>query len=338
MDIQLQVRGRIIGGWETARIMRAIDQLASSFELSIAHLEMPLPFAIGEAVELMIGSETVLTGHLEMLEVVHHSAERRVHIKGRSACGDLIDGSMIPPLNWRQQTLPQVLGEICAPYGITIEDQVGIITVGDFNAVPGERVFDVIDRFCRQYAVWPTSDGKDTLILKRFNFPLWRPIQVTREQIKSARSCLDTRERFAAYHCLSQFEDHASPQPQVDIVAETADAAIARHRPHLLYAEQSSTLQQVQDRALWEANIRAARSQQVMLEVGEWQAQKQLWAPGYLVQVDDDWIGVKGALLIAGVEYRRDENGSTTLLRLVPPGVFDLAPPAPFADFFPDYA
>ena len=101
-----------------------------------------------------------------------------------------------------------------------------------------------------------------------------------------------------------------------------------RHRPLVLLAEQGLSLQDAQDRVRWEAAVRRGRSREIDVTVHGWREKRAgpLWAPGRIVPLHDDWLGIDQDLLITSVEQRIDSGGTITSLTLMPESAFDPEP------------
>jgi len=100
-----------------------------------------------------------------------------------------------------------------------------------------------------------------------------------------------------------------------------------RFRPLLLVADGGESRAELQDRARWEARVRAARARRVTVTVQGWRdSDGGLWAPGDRVRVRDEWLGVDAELVVAGVTMTLDEGGRRTVLSLVRADAFNLRP------------
>ena len=121
------------------------------------------------------------------------------------------------------------------------------------------------------------------------------------------------------------FELHRFRQVFID------DRRVTRHRPLVVLAESQSGEGGLKDRAAWERNVRAGRSQRLSITVQGWrQDDGALWEPNMLVRVDDRRLHVSDELLIAAVTLSRGRQGTVTELELTLPGAFDVLelPPA----------
>ncbi len=96
----LRVNGRDWGGWTSVRISAGIDRIARDFNVSITRQwpggeDVP-PVKNGDAVEVLIGDDLVITGWVEALPLRYDAQTIMTGIVGRSKTADLIDCSASP--------------------------------------------------------------------------------------------------------------------------------------------------------------------------------------------------------------------------------------------------
>ena len=145
--------------------------------------------------------------------------------------------------------------------------------------------------------------------------------------ILSASGTASWLARFSDYTLLGQQAGGSGgfTAEQVAHVSATArDGGVDRHRPLTIIGEQSQDEDEAQARIQWEANVRAARSRTVRITVQGWREvpDGDLWAPGRLVFVADDWLGVVQELLVASTSQSLSAGGTLTTMDLVPQDAF----------------
>ena len=112
---------------------------------------------------------------------------------------------------------------------------------------------------------------------------------------------------------------------QVAHVSATArDGGVDRHRPLTTIGEQSLDNDEAAARIEWESNVRAARARSVRITVQGWREvpEGDLWAPGRLVFVADEWLGIAQELLVSSTAQSLSSDGTLTTLDLVPQDAF----------------
>ena len=184
-------------------------------------------------------------------------------------------------------------------------------------------------------AVLATSDGRGGLNIIRAGTSQASVALRRGENILEASGRLSHRDRYSQYIVKGQqpsFSDLIPPEQLAQIRGEATDPGTRRYRPLQIIAEQSVDGASAQDRAIWEANVRAARSRQVTVTVQGWRERPDgpLWSPNRLVRLSDDWLAIDQEMLITGLTFSKGDQGTRTELSLVPPGAFELkAEPEP---------
>ena len=76
----------------------------------------------------------------------------------------------------------------------------------------------------------------------------------------------------------------------------------------------------------WEAVVRSARSRRVSITVRGWRetpdSASELWMPGRVVRITDQWLALDRELLLSTVEYSISAVGTTSRLTLLPENAF----------------
>ena len=107
--------------------------------------------------------------------------------------------------------------------------------------------------------------------------------------------------------------------------AKASDLGVTRHRPMLIVNSEQSTQASLEERARWEATVRAGRSEEVQVEVRGWRADNgALFALGELVPVRAPILGVEDELLVKALRHSDGDQGMRTLITLCPPEAFSL--------------
>lgn len=92
------------------------------------------------------------------------------------------------------------------------------------------------------------------------------------------------------------------------------DSAVKRRRPLILAHEGETTLDRMKKRATWTARRAAGNSITAQIPVTGWRdANGEIWQPNWLVQVEDDWLGIEGLMIIKSVTFEQGEMTMATL-------------------------
>lgn len=333
-EITLTIGSRIFGGWEAMEVRRSIETVAGTFNLTVSERypgqQKVLAINPGDACRVSLDGDTVITGWIDEVRPSYTDSDHSFSISGRDKTGDLVDCSAVnEPGQWRGQKLERIAQALARPFGITVQTETGTgAPFKSFSIDQGETVFEAIERLCRMRAVLPTSSPQGNLVLTRAGSGRAATRLVKGDNILAASGSFSHLDRFQSYQVKAQQpgNDLVDAETIAQVRGEAIDRAVRRHRPMLLLAEQAGDASDAKDRAVWEANVRAARARRANVTVQGWREVPggRLWTPNRLVEIADDWLSVHQEMLITTVEYRISEQGTTTRLELMPPGAFDL--------------
>ena len=292
----------------------------------------------GNACRVQLEDETVLQGWVDAVNVNYDSGSHTIAVRGRDATGDLVDCSAATkPGEWKNERLENIATALCAPFDINVSREIDTgAPFARFRIEEGESVFEAIERACRFRAVLPLSDGKGGLILggptrSRTSVRLERGVNIL-----SASGTASWMARFSDYKLLGQQAGGEGgggmfggtsgiTAEQVAHVSATArDGGVNRHRPLTIIGEQSLDEDEAKARIQWEANVRSARARSVRITTQGWREvpDGDLWEPGRLVFVADEWLGIAQELLVSSTSQSLSEGGTTTTMELVPQDAF----------------
>lgn len=344
-DLSLTISGRRYGGWEKARVQRAINQLAGSFSLTLSDRWPGQPqrqaLKRGAPCLLEVGGQALITGYLDEVSISYAAESHTISAQGRGKTADLVDCCHDgQECQWKDQDLLQLAQLLCRPFDIEVLAEV---EVGDpFPTVSygqGDTIFSLLARLAQQRGLLLTSDGQGRLVITAAARERLPGALCLGQNIISGQMRVSERERFSHYIVKGQgqtsggvadslFED--DPKEAMSPQGQASDPGVTRHRPLVILADTAENTGSFERRARWEAVTRAGRSQSVSYTVAGWGPEPgTLWQPNRLVKVQDDYLGLDQDLLVEQVEYSLDENGAQSRLTLVPP---DAYAPKPAAD------
>lgn len=329
----LKINGEIYGGWTGFRFDASMCQAARAFEFKLTEKwpgrKENWRIREGDACTIELDGEKVLTGWVDVFNPDYGPDAHGVRVTGRSKTCDLVDCSaMVPGGQFKGYTVDAIARTLAATVGLGDIKVIAKAPVGDALADvqinPGETCFELIDRLCRLRALLACDDADGNLVLTRAGAGGFGRRGALRRgvNIHSAGATLSQDRRFSDYYVRGQqtgtdnlFGTEASG-PQ----AHVKDAAVKRKRPKLVIAENQGTIADFQQRAQWEQRFGAAESVRATHRATDWRdADGGLWLPGYLVPVDDDWLGISQDLLIETASFVKDEQGTGVELTLLPP-------------------
>lgn len=333
MNALLKVNGQKYVGWKRMSLSESLEQVFKSFEFTMADRwpgqEINLPLRPGLACEVVLEGERVLTGYIDNAEPDIDAENHEVTISGRDKTQDLVDCSVIYKSGeWNNVTLAQLAKTVCEPFGITVVDIANANKV--FKKVSlqtSETAFELLERLARQRAVLLNSDSAGNLLILRPEPTLYSTQLVEGENILSLSGRFSAQERYSLYVAKGQHfgDDNLNGENAASPSAKTTDSSL-RYRPLEILAEDNATAASLQDRIQWEKAVRNARSSEIQVTVQGWKTGGSLWQTGRLIQVVCPSCDINEQLLISGVNFQQDEQGSRTTLTLTGKNAYNPEP------------
>ena len=339
-EATLTVAGRVHRGWKEARVVRSLERLAGSFELTLTDRwtagDAPTVIVPGQACSLSLAGVPVITGYVDEVRPAISATAHEIRVSGRDVAGDLVDCAPdYRPGEWRGLDLARLVEALAAPFGIPVRvlaDTGAPIEV--FRAEQGETAWEAIERAARLRSVLVTSDGLGGLDL--ISPPGARADVGLRlgENLVSAAGVYSAMERYSQYTVKAQQEssDFLSEESAAYVVGRASDAGVGRARPMTRVLEAPGDTATAQRRAEWEARVRRARSRRAVVTVQGWRQRGEtgpLWAPNQLADVYVPDLGIDRDLVISEAEYSKGARGTTTRLTLMDPAAFRPEPARP---------
>ena len=341
-DVQLKIADKLYGGWLSISIQRSIEQLAGQFSLGVTERwsgqSTPWPIRPGDACEVQIDGESVITGYVDDVEIAYDAGSHSMSVSGRDRTGDLVDCSApIKNSSWRNKTLLGVAEILCKPFGIAVRAETDVgKEFPVFRANPGDSVFTRLDVGAQARGVLLVTDGKGNLVITRASNERIPATLRLGENVLSCATGFSHKDRHSTYTVTGQCESgktilRFSPDlmiaPDLHITCQEDDKLIRRHRPLIIAQSSLDNIADACRRAKWEQSVRFGRSQTLRYIVQGWQySPGQLWPINRLVSVQDNLLGIDDDRLIAGVSFTLDDGGMRTELTLVPPEAFAILP------------
>lgn len=326
-------------GWTSVGVTRSLEAAVASFALSLTESWPGAVDPVGVKptmpCEVLIGSDRVIAGYVDRVEVSHDKASHEITITGRSKTQDLVDCSVIMG-NGEQllnQTILQIAQVLAAPYGVDVVAEVPLTDkIKRFAPETGEAVFEAVERLARDAQVLITDDADGRMVLTQAGATGTAGALSHPGNVISARGSFDASSRFSWYCLKGQRagDDYSFGVDAAQAVAVLSDDDVIRRRVLVLRGDRAMDAASCKRRATWEAVTRAGRSVAVEVIVAGWRdVDGALWATNRLVPVVDDVIGVDATLLIVSVAFSIDRDGGlVTTLTLAPPGGYEPEPPA----------
>ena len=341
-DLVLNVNGQNYRGWQQIHVRRSIEQLTGRFDLTVSDRwaidAQPWTITMGDACTLTLDGERVISGYVDDTLPQFDAQQHQIQVIGRDKTADLVDCSAVWKTGqWNERTLLQIATDLATPFGLTVSASADVgAPFKSFTLAQGESGFEAIERAARMRGLLLTSDADGNLMLGRAGTERVATALVQGKNIKAARGRFSLRDRYSDYRVKgSQPADNwtSAEQAAAPVSEPICDPAVGRHRPLVIIAESAGDNAALTERAIWEAAVRMGRSARAVVTVSGWSHTAGLWQPNRIVPVDCPYLGLQGDMLIAAVDYDRDQDGTRAELELVRPEAFELrAVPEPQED------
>ena len=343
-DLTLEVDGVVYTGFKTARYSRSIENLSGQFSfVATAEGMMHAPFRANAQARILMGDVALITGYVETMDISYSDSNHEIRVSGRDKTADIVDSSLRGNVDFKApislETIIRNVLELLEIEDIEVRNLVddledfaqGEIAVGKV----GENAFQFLEKHARKRGVLITSNGEGDIIIARAGIARLRgalihQVQGRNNNVKTASVSLDFTERFNKYVVKSQGNPAlagilgAVGQDGSDFESaqgEATDSDIRASRYLEINAEGLSNGETATQRAMWEANVRRARSQVYSCELTSLFADENrtyIFVPNTLIQVQDDFANIRAIMLIRSVNYEIDaDSGTTVNLELV---------------------
>lgn len=322
-EITVSINGTAYAGWKAASVSRSLDAVCGEFNVSLMDkwniLAEPMRIRPGDACQVLIGGEPVITGYIDAVSPAISAGDHSVAISGRDKTCDLVDCSaMIESYETIGLDLAALARLICASLddiSVKVETDVGP-PFERFAVQPGETAFACLDRAAKLRGVLLTTDGEGSLVLSaKGSFADSGDALVYGRNIKSATANFDWRNRFQTYRVNGQMPafDDGLDDPRHDEIGEARDVNVMRKRPLILTAEAWSGEEECRTRAENECCCRAGDSERVNVQVVGWrQSSGELWKPALQVSVTAAPIYLDNdSFVVATVRYSYSDGDGT---------------------------
>jgi prophage tail gpP-like protein len=337
--IELTVNGNIYTGWTEVRIVRALNQCASAFELTVTERwagvnDKPWQIRRFDECTLSIAGMLVLTGYIDLYEPAYDSKSHTVHVTGRSKTCDLVDCMPdLAPDEFEGYKLDQIAKSLCAKFGIEVVVE---CDVGEaFDVVATEKTdtaFAIIENRARQRGVILTDNEKGNLVITETGSQGAAGSLIEGEKegnIIAASAKLAGNELFSEYAVFSQRQETEDDDAQLENEGHATDGSVPRYRRHVEIAEDPLDPKKCQDRAEWRARHNAGASTEATLTALGFRqtAGGKLWKINQTSYVRTPRLAMDGQFLIGRTSWMQDDKGgSRTELLVAPPEAFTQNP------------
>lgn len=319
-------------GWTDVAVQRSMNALSGSFEITMADFQSgkDWKFATQKKCEIYIDLYKIMTGYIDSVAISIATETHTVTISGRDITADLIDSACVSDKKGTlfsqaltNKDITSVAKKLCEPFNLTVKTKAAVgKKFSSFSPLPGETVFEALDRAAKQRGVVLFTDENGSLLITVSGDTVSADSLKYGVNILDASGSYDFTNRFHWYRTDTGPASEGTPalwgkraSPKYE------DKEVARAARTLVISSQSDD----KKRSAMEALYRAAASQSFDVTVVGWvQTNNEPWVCNRLVSVDIPPLYLNSTLLITGVSYTLSaEEGSKTSLTLERKDAFD---------------
>ncbi|MDU1063054.1 MAG: baseplate protein, partial [Leclercia adecarboxylata] len=264
-DVVLRINGREFAGWTRVSISAGIDRIARNFDVDITRewpnnfdlASMDLPVAEGDAVEVLIGADKVMTGYVDATPLRYDANGISAGIVGRSKTQDLIDCSApTQPGQFTNRSLAQIVTTLAAPFGVDVVSATSeSSTLTNFQIDFGESVNEALNRLLGLEQVLAFDNADGALVLDTVGNQKAVTALVFGQNIAFADSPREYSDRYSSYTVTGQRAGTDSDYGDITnskITASVSDSSVKRYRPLIIKQCGNSTIATCRARAEYE--------------------------------------------------------------------------------------
>lgn len=237
--VSLTVNGLDYGGWKSVEISADLERQFRTFTLNITWQwpgqTLAVPIKPGSRCQVRIGCDLVLTGHVYKAPVSYDGKQISLSIEGSSLTRDLVDCAAINrPSQWQEQSVLSIVQALASPYGVGVVSEIAqTAKLNKHSIVPGETVFQSIDRLLTLYRVFSTDDAEGRVLLaKPGSGGRASDVLELGKNILSANAPMDFSQVFSEYRVIGQHKgsDSKSGSAVSEVSGVATDATAQRKR------------------------------------------------------------------------------------------------------------
>lgn len=335
--VSLLIGGKTHSKWTSYSIDSDLLVAADAWEVTLVKPagEMPADVKSGAAVEVRVGSETVLVGYVDSVRRRTGRSQKSLTISGRDLAAILRDCSA-PIFTAKQVTLAEVVSTIVRPLGITkVRIDAGSepdTTWDKISVDPGDTAWDALKYAAEGEGLWPWFDPDGTLVIGGPDYnaaPVASLIMRndgTGNNVEWFDEDLSIAERYSDVTVLGQAHGRHSQQGKNAMKATIKDSSVPVYRPLVHVDHDAPTLAAVEARGRKIISDSALKAHTLRASVrGHRTSDGVLWKPGQRVHVVWEEYGVDAVYFMMARRFSGgSEAGQRTSMTLKEDGVWIL--------------
>jgi len=340
----IEVNGTEYKAWTEASATVRLDTLCNSFKFKATSKEGgAIPFRAGERCSVKVDGERIITGNIEIVNVDGDDESHTISLSGRDKTGDVLDSKIgalsdiRPPVSLKH-IIESVLAHIGSKVKVVDYYHPRLFIQSEDLASPefGQSVWDFIESLARKRQVLLSSTAWGNIAITRasgvsIDATIQNKIKDDTNNVIAYSVSYDTTGLFRIYQISGQQNPSTinnagliSNYSIAEQISAIEDQNVRRGRQFAITAENAGT--NLLQRTKWEYNVRKARSQVYSATVHGFRNQTgDLWKINQLVNVVDEYAGIKSRMLVNSVQYSIGEDGRQAVISLVSKNSYTLS-------------
>lgn len=269
-----------------------------------------VPAFPGHPTAITASGDLLLTGYVRDVNTTYQDQDRSLSLGFVSRTVDLIEASAIHPTGEiLNRDLVAIARELDS-YGIGIETDGSSFPVEiRHKLMLGETAFSSIERRARARGalIYDTPKGRLKIATKPEGVhagTLRRGINI----LPGASASFTEEGRFSETRIRGQ-QSEGSEKQHLRSQTKVSDTGVTRSRVLILPQEGEGTIDRMRKRAIWQARRAAGNSVTASIPVSGWRDDSgRLWAPNWLISVEDDFLGIEGMMIIKSVSFQQADK------------------------------
>ncbi len=269
-----------------------------------------VPAFPGQATTITASGDLLLTGYVRDVNTGYSEQDRTLSLGFVSRTVDMIEASAVHPSGEILNKDLVAIAKELDSYGVGIETDGSSFPIEiRHKLMLGETGFSSIERRARARGalLYDTPKGRLKIATKPEGIhagTLKRGVNI----LGGASASFTEEGRYSETQIRGQQSEgsekqHLRPQTKV------SDTGVTRKRVLILPQEGEGTIDRMRKRAIWQARRAAGNSVTASIPVSGWRDDNgRLWAPNWLVQVDDDFLGIEGVMIIKSVSFQQSDK------------------------------
>lgn len=330
MTLKLSIDGILYEGWIDAKVEASLGAFSPRFDLKYldkwSQEREPWPIRRGDVGVIAWESQTLVEARVERTTMRVSEDSWSLQAQGLGLTGILVRASAIHKTgHWSGATALQIAQDLCKPFNIPVVSDAPGKPIARFALREGEKVLDAINRVCKVSGLLPITDrGQvrlytiETALDAQIASGPVLPLQVENALERSYSD--DGDDRYSDYLIrstgLDTEEESFNKASAVDLEVET-------FCPLVVVGDVPASAAGAEQRAIWEANVRSARSERLdYVFHSPLNIQGMVYRPTQRYRVVDDAFGIDTVMMIHDFTLKVGESGIRCSLSMVRPEAY----------------